>query len=49
VVDFSNTLIILTSNLGSQYLSNLDEGQKVEDVEPQVMEVDRAHFRPDYF
>src|SRR3546814_13111192 len=38
-VDFSNTLIILTSNLGSQYLSNLSEGQKVEDVEPQVMEI----------
>ena len=48
VVDFSNTLIILTSNLGSQYLSNLDEGQKVEDVEPQVMDVVRAHFRPEF-
>ncbi|KRA84331.1 ATP-dependent chaperone ClpB [Altererythrobacter sp. Root672] len=48
VVNFSNTLIILTSNLGSQYLSNLDEGQKVEDVEPQVMEVVRAHFRPEF-
>jgi len=48
VVNFSNTLIILTSNLGSQYLANLDEGQKVEDVEPQVMEVVRAHFRPEF-
>jgi ATP-dependent Clp protease ATP-binding subunit ClpB len=48
VVNFSNTLIILTSNLGSQFLSNLDEGQKVEDVEPQVMEVVRAHFRPEF-
>ncbi len=48
VVDFSNTLIILTSNLGSQFLSNLSEGQKVEDVEPQVMEVVRAHFRPEF-
>jgi ATP-dependent Clp protease ATP-binding subunit ClpB len=48
VVDFSNTLIILTSNLGSQYLSNLDEGQKVEDVEPQVMDVVRGHFRPEF-
>jgi len=48
VVDFSNTLIILTSNLGSQYLANLDEGQTVEDVEPQVMEVVRAHFRPEF-
>src|SRR3546814_49886 len=46
-VDFSNTLIILTSNLGSQYLSNLSEGQKVEDVEPLVMEIVRSHFRPE--
>jgi ATP-dependent Clp protease ATP-binding subunit ClpB len=48
VVDFANTLIILTSNLGSQFLANLDDGQKVEDVEPQVMEVVRAHFRPEF-
>jgi len=48
VVNFANTLIILTSNLGSQFLAGLDEGQKVEDVEPQVMEVVRAHFRPEF-
>ena len=48
VVDFTNTLIILTSNLGSQYLANLDEGQDVDKVEPQVMEVVRAHFRPEF-
>jgi ATP-dependent Clp protease ATP-binding subunit ClpB len=48
VVDFSNTLIILTSNLGSQYLANLDEGQDVEAVEPQVMDVVRSHFRPEF-
>ena len=47
-VDFTNTLIILTSNLGSQYLANLDEGQDVESVEPQVMEVVRGHFRPEF-
>ncbi|SNS92405.1 ATP-dependent Clp protease ATP-binding subunit ClpB [Sphingomonas laterariae] len=47
-VDFSNTLIILTSNLGSQYLTNLGEGEDVESVEPQVMEVVRAHFRPEF-
>ena len=47
-VDFSNTLIILTSNLGSQYLANLDEGQDVESVEPQVMEIVRGHFRPEF-
>ena len=47
-VDFTNTLIILTSNLGSQYLANLEEGQDVESVEPQVMEVVRGHFRPEF-
>ena len=47
-VDFSNTLIILTSNLGSQFLSSLAEGENVESVEPQVMEVVRAHFRPEF-
>ncbi|HET9428702.1 MAG TPA: AAA family ATPase, partial [Allosphingosinicella sp.] len=47
-VDFTNTIIILTSNLGSQYLSGLSEGQKVEEVEPQVMEVVRGHFRPEF-
>ena len=47
-VDFSNTLIILTSNLGSQYLSNMTDEQSVEDVEPQVMEVVRDHFRPEF-
>ncbi|HYJ29774.1 MAG TPA: ATP-dependent chaperone ClpB [Allosphingosinicella sp.] len=47
-VDFTNTIIILTSNLGSQYLTGLGEGQKVEDVEPQVMEMVRGHFRPEF-
>ncbi|MCW3846265.1 ATP-dependent chaperone ClpB [Sphingomonas sp. LB-2] len=47
-VDFSNTIVILTSNLGSQFLTNLGEGQSVESVEPQVMEVVRAHFRPEF-
>ena len=47
-VDFSNTLIILTSNLGSQHLANMDDDQKVEDVEPQVMDVVRGHFRPEF-
>ena len=47
-VDFTNTIIILTSNLGSQYLANLDEGADVDTVEPQVMEIVRAHFRPEF-
>jgi len=48
VVDFTNTLIILTSNLGSQYLANLAEGEPVTSVENQVMEVVRGHFRPEF-
>jgi ATP-dependent Clp protease ATP-binding subunit ClpB len=47
-VDFTNTLIILTSNLGSQFLTSLGEDQPVADVEPQVMEIVRSHFRPEF-
>jgi ATP-dependent Clp protease ATP-binding subunit ClpB len=47
-VDFSNTLIILTSNLGSQYLTAMPDGADVSTVEPQVMEVVRGHFRPEF-
>ena len=47
-VDFSNTLIILTSNLGSQHLAALEDGQDVKEVEPQVMEIVRSHFRPEF-
>jgi ATP-dependent Clp protease ATP-binding subunit ClpB len=47
-VDFSNTIIILTSNLGSQYLASLGDDEPAEKVESQVMEVVRAHFRPEF-
>ena len=47
-VDFTNTLIILTSNLGSQYIANLPDDQSVASVEPQVMEIVRGHFRPEF-
>jgi ATP-dependent Clp protease ATP-binding subunit ClpB len=47
-VDLTNTIIILTSNLGSQYLSTLTDDEDVEKVEPQVMEVVRGHFRPEF-
>jgi ATP-dependent Clp protease ATP-binding subunit ClpB len=47
-VDFTNTIIILTSNLGSQYLASLGEDQDSSAVEPQVMEVVRSHFRPEF-
>lgn len=47
-VDFTNTIIVLTSNLGSQILTTLGEGEDVASVEPQVMEIVRGHFRPEF-
>ncbi len=47
-VDFKNTLIIMTSNLGSEYLVALGENQDVEEVREQVMGVVRASFRPEF-
>jgi ATP-dependent Clp protease ATP-binding subunit ClpB len=47
-VDFSNTIIVLTSNLGSQYIAGLDDDQSIESVEPKVMEIVRGHFRPEF-
>jgi ATP-dependent Clp protease ATP-binding subunit ClpB len=47
-VDFRNTLIVLTSNLGSDYLANLGPGQSVNEVREQVMAVVRASFRPEF-
>jgi ATP-dependent Clp protease ATP-binding subunit ClpB len=47
-VDFRNTLIILTSNLGSDYLANQPDGEDVEAVRPQVMQIVRNAFRPEF-
>jgi ATP-dependent Clp protease ATP-binding subunit ClpB len=47
-VDFRNTLIVLTSNLGSEILANLDEGKDVASVRREVMEMVRAAFRPEF-
>ena len=47
-VDFRNTLIILTSNLGSELLANQPEGESIEAVREPVMEVIRASFRPEF-
>ncbi|MGA8758812.1 MAG: ATP-dependent chaperone ClpB [Stellaceae bacterium] len=47
-VDFRNTLIVLTSNLGSEYLASLPEGQAVDAVRAEVMEAVRAAFRPEF-
>jgi ATP-dependent Clp protease ATP-binding subunit ClpB len=47
-VDFRNTLIIMTSNLGSEFLVNQKEGEDSDAVEAQVMDVVRSHFRPEF-
>jgi len=47
-VDFKQTLIILTSNLGSQALSQLPEGADSAQAKRDVMDAVRAHFRPEF-
>ena len=47
-VDFRNTLIVMTSNLGAEYLVNQPEGQDTEAVRDQVMGEVRAAFRPEF-
>ncbi len=47
-VDFRNTLIIMTSNLGAEYLVALNEDQDVDSVREEVMGVVRASFRPEF-
>jgi ATP-dependent Clp protease ATP-binding subunit ClpB len=47
-VDFRNTIIVLTSNLGAEYLAALMEGQPAEAAREQVMEVVRRAFRPEF-
>jgi ATP-dependent Clp protease ATP-binding subunit ClpB len=47
-VDFKQTLIVLTSNLGSQALSQLPEGADAAQARRDVMDAVRAHFRPEF-
>lgn len=47
-VDFKNTIIILTSNLGAQYLAELPDDAPAEDARDQVMEVVKSAFRPEF-
>src|SRR5205809_981463 len=47
-VDFRNTLIVMTSNLGSQFLADQPEGEDTDAVKDQVMAVVRANFRPEF-
>jgi len=47
-VDFRNTLIVMTSNLGAEFLVNQPEGQDTDAVKDQVMAVVRSAFRPEF-
>jgi ATP-dependent Clp protease ATP-binding subunit ClpB len=47
-VDFKQTLIILTSNLGAQALSQLPDGADTDEAKGQVMTAVKAHFRPEF-
>ena len=47
-VDFRNVLIVMTSNLGSDFLVNQPDGEDVRQVETAVMNVVRGHFRPEF-
>ncbi len=47
-VDFRNTLIIMTSNIGAQHLLNLADGENVNAAKVGVMAEVNAHFRPEF-
>jgi ATP-dependent Clp protease ATP-binding subunit ClpB len=47
-VDFRNTLIVMTSNIGAEFLVNLGENEDVDKVREQVMALVRANFRPEF-
>jgi len=47
-VDFRNTLVIMTSNLGAEYLTALADDEDVDKVRDQVMDVVKAAFRPEF-
>jgi ATP-dependent Clp protease ATP-binding subunit ClpB len=47
-VDFRNTLIIMTSNIGAEFLVNQPEGEDTGAVREQVMAMVRSHFRPEF-
>ncbi len=47
-VDFKNTLIIMTSNIGSEFLVNLREDQDTDEARDEVMAVLRQKFRPEF-
>jgi len=48
IVDFKNTIIIMTSNIGSSYLLDLNTPERVKEAHEAVMEALRAHFKPEF-
>ncbi|MDH3687312.1 MAG: AAA family ATPase, partial [Myxococcales bacterium] len=46
-IDFRNVVLIMTSNIGSQYIVEFGEDQR-EEMEERVMEALRAHFKPEF-
>ena len=48
IVDFKNTLIIMTSNIGSQFITNLPEGFDDKESKQQVLNTLRGHFKPEF-
>ena len=47
-VDFTNTLLIMTSNIGAEMLVNQKEGEDIEDVRDSIMTSVRSYFRPEF-
>ncbi len=47
-VDFKNTIIIMTSNIGSAYLHDLATPEKITEAHDLVMEAVRTHFKPEF-
>lgn len=47
-VDFTNTLIIMTSNMGAEFMANQPEGEDSSEVRDDVMNVVKANFRPEF-
>ena len=47
-VDFKNTLIIMTSNIGAEFLADLPADQEVDAARDQVMDAVKMHFRPEF-
>ena len=48
IVDFKNTIIIMTSNLGSDFILAADTNEKLQEIKPQIEELLKAHFRPEF-